>query len=92
MGDERLIMHYYMMDDESLDGCERLEEFLTNLLVTETECRRRLSMKHEADKAARAVELVSDALATRIPITPSDSMLRRWRHSMRPNSALSDLG
>jgi hypothetical protein len=45
----------------------RREEFLTDLLVTEAEFRRRLSMKLEADRAARAVELVSDALATRNP-------------------------
>jgi len=67
IGNERLLVHYYMMHDESFKGCVRPEEFLTHLLVTEAEFRRRILRKVEADRSARAVELVSDALATRNP-------------------------
>ena len=39
IGNERLLLHYYMMCDESFDGCVRPEEFLTYLLVSEADFR-----------------------------------------------------
>jgi len=67
IGDERLLVHYYMMCDESFDGCVCPEEFLTYLLVSEAEFRRRVEIKREADKGARFIEYVADTLATRNP-------------------------
>jgi hypothetical protein len=67
IGNERLLVHYYMMCDESFDGCVRPEEFLTYLLVSEAEFRRRVEMKRGADRGARFIEYIADTLATRNP-------------------------
>jgi len=67
IGNERLLMHYYMMHDETFDGCVRPEEFLTYLLVSEADFRRRVAMKREADRGARFIEYIADTLATRNP-------------------------
>jgi len=67
IGNERLLMHYYMMHDESFEGCVEPKEFLTYLLVSEPEFRRRVEAKREADKGARFIEYIADQLATRTP-------------------------
>jgi hypothetical protein len=67
IGNERLLVHYYMMRDESFEGCVQPDEFLTYLLVSEVEFRRRLEMKREADRGARLIEYIADTLATRNP-------------------------
>jgi hypothetical protein len=67
IGDEQLLLHYYMMCDESFEGCVQPEEFLTHLLVSESEFRRRVEMKREADRGARLIEYIADTLATRNP-------------------------
>ncbi len=67
IGNEHLLAHYYMMHNESFDGCVRPEEFLTYLLVTEADFRRRVVIKREADRGARFIEYIADTLATRNP-------------------------
>jgi hypothetical protein len=41
IGNERLLLHYYMMCDESFEGCVQPEEFLTYLLVSGSRARGR---------------------------------------------------
>jgi hypothetical protein len=67
IGNERLLLHYYMIRDESFEGCVRVEEFLTFVLVSEAECLRRVELKREADRGARFIEYLADTLATRNP-------------------------
>jgi hypothetical protein len=63
LGDEQLLMHYYLMHNETFDGCDGPDSFLTSLLVTEKDFRRRLALKVDADRSAKAIEYVSNELA-----------------------------
>lgn len=67
IGNERLLLHYYMMHGESFDGCVRPDDLLTYVLVSEAEFRLRLETKRKADRGAHFIEYLADALATRNP-------------------------
>jgi len=67
IGKERLLYQYYLLNDETFDGCQSLEYAASFVKARENEFKERLKAKMTLDQYTRMVEHVSDALATRAP-------------------------
>lgn len=67
IGPEETLFSYYLLNDQSFDGCGSFEDVIAALDADGEGLRRRIAVKHEADDLASVIESVSYWLAVPPP-------------------------
>src|SRR5262249_49095422 len=67
VGLEESLFSYYLLNDQSFDGCRSFEDVIAALDADGEELKRRIAEKHKADFFASIIEAVSYSLAVPPP-------------------------